>query len=82
MTRLQIGFSGRYVGRGFWRRVFGSGPFRVTPIDVAIADKDAESVAAAAEVLTNFVRPSDVQYRIGSLFSLEGVLPFFTVKGE
>ena len=81
MKRLQIGFTGRYQGRGLWRRVFGSGPVRMTPIDVAISDKDEQEVTAAATALAQILAaqpPTD--HRLGSLFDLVGVRLFVNIK--
>ena len=83
MTRLQIGATGRWVGRGFWRRVFGSGPFRMTPVDVAVSDADAEKIIAAAQLLNGYLAGSPPStHRLGSLANLEDVRPFISVKLE
>jgi hypothetical protein len=82
-TRIQIGFTGRYQGRGFWRRIFGSGPVRLTPIDVAISDKDKQEVEAAANALSQILAtqpPS--KHRMGSLFDLTDVRLFVNLKTE
>lgn len=82
-TRIQIGLTGRYQGRGFWRRVFGSGPVRITPIDAPVADKDKAAVTAAAETLGAFLaQQPPSRHRLGSLFNLTEVRPFITVKTE
>ena len=72
--RLQITLTGRYQGRGFWRQIFGSGPFRLTPIDVAIADKDRETVATAATAISQILAQQEpTDHRLGSLFNATGV---------
>ena len=82
-TRIQIGFTGRYQGRGFWRRIFGSGPVRLTPIDVAVSDKDkqeVESIAAALQQI--FAMQPPTTHRLGSLFDLADVRLFCNLKAE
>ena len=83
MTRIQIGLTGRYQGRGFWRRVFGSGPVRITPIDAQVAEKDKETVTAVAETLNAILAtqpPS--RHRIGSLLDVTDVRGFVKIKTE
>jgi hypothetical protein len=83
MKRLQIGFTGRYQGRGVWRRIFGSGPVRMTPIDVAISDKDTAEVEAATNALSHILatqKPS--RHRAGSLFDIVDVRIFVQTKTE
>ena len=83
MTRLQIGSEGRWAGRGFFRRIFGSGPFRVTPVDVAIKDADAEKVFQAALVIQMYLDAAPAsKHRLGSLANLEGVRTFINIKTE
>jgi hypothetical protein len=82
-TRLQIGFTARYVGRGFWRRIFGSGPVRLTPIDVAISDKDRQEVETAANTLNQILAAqAPSKHRVGSLFDLTDVRLFVNLKTE
>jgi hypothetical protein len=77
MTHLQIGLTGRYQGRGFWRRVFGSGPARITPIDAPIADNDRDAVVAAAQTISQFLaQQKPTRHRAGSLFDLTDVQAF------
>ena len=81
MARLQIGFEGSLEGRGFFRRIFGSGPFRFTPLDIALAEKDVERVSDAAAVISLFVMgAAPGRHRVGSLFNLVGVRPFVQVR--
>ncbi|MCH7946149.1 MAG: hypothetical protein IIC73_09090 [Armatimonadetes bacterium] len=81
MARLQIGFEGSYQGRGFFRRIFGSGPFRFTPLDVALAEKDVGRASDAAAVLSLFVMGAEPgRLRLGSLFNLVGVRPFIQIR--
>ncbi len=68
-------------GRGFFRRIFGSGPFRFTPLDIALAEKDVGRVSEAAAVISLFVMgAAPGRHRIGSLFNLVGVRPFVQVR--
>lgn len=79
--RLQIGFTGRYQGRGFWRQIFGSGPVRMTPIDVAISDDDQQETAAIVQALAAiFAAQPPTDHRLGSLFDLVGVRLFVNLK--
>ena len=81
MKRLQIGFTGRYQGRGIWRSIFGSGPLRMTPIDVAISDKDAQEVEAVTNALQQIlVAQLPTSHRLGSLFDLVDVRVFVQTK--
>lgn len=80
LARLQIGFEGFYEGRGFFRRIFGSGPLRITPLDVAVAEKDVEKVDGAVQIITLFivgVAPS--KHRLGSLFNII-IKPFVKLR--
>lgn len=82
-TRLQITLTARYVGRGLWRRIFGSGPLRLTPIDVAISDNDKPEVEAAANTLNEILSaqpPS--KHRIGSLFDVTDLRVSANIKSE
>lgn len=82
MARLQIGFEGSFEGRGFFRRIFGSGPLRMTPLDVAIAEKDLEKVEEAAQVISLFLMGTEPsRHRLGSLFNLV-VKPFIRVRSD
>ncbi|MEX2244803.1 MAG: hypothetical protein WD716_13280 [Fimbriimonadaceae bacterium] len=79
--RLQIGFTGRYQGRGIWRRVFGSGPVRMTPIDVAISDNDKQEVEAAATALRQILATQEpTKHRAGSFFDIVDVRIFVQTK--
>ena len=83
MTRLQIRNTGRWSGRGFFRRIFGSGAFAVTPIDVAIKEADVEKVVQAALVLQMYLDTAPASdHRLGSLANLEDVRTLITVKAE
>ena len=80
MARLQIGFEGSYEGRGFFRRIFGSGPLRLTPLDVEIADRDVERLEGAVQVLSLFIMGTEpTRQRVGSLFNLV-VKPFLQIR--
>ena len=82
MARLQIGFEGSFEGRGFFRRIFGSGPLRMTPLDVAVAEKDVEKVEGAAQVLGLFIMGAEPRrHRLGSLFNIV-VKPFIRVRPD
>ncbi len=66
-----------------WRRVFGSGPVRMTPIDVAVSDKDTAEVEAATTALNQILatqKPS--RHRAGSLFDIIDVRIFVQTKTE
>lgn len=81
--RLQIGFTARYQGRGLWRQIFGSGPVRMTPIDVAISDNDKQEVEAAAQALqTILAAQPPTKHRLGSLFDLVETRLFVNLKQE
>ena len=81
--RLQLGITGRYQGRGIWRRIFGSGPFRITPIDVPIAANDQEEVRAAATALnTVLAQQRPTTHRLGSLFNATDVQVFVRTKEQ
>jgi hypothetical protein len=83
MTRLQIGFTGRYQGRGIWRQIFGSGPVRMTPIDVAISENDKQEVEAAANALATILQAQPpTKHRIGSVFDLVETRIFVRLKNE
>ena len=83
MTRIQIGFTGRYKGRGFWRQIFGSGPLRLTPIDVPVSDKDRQEVEAATNALQAILQAQQpTNHRLGSLFDLTEVKAFVNLKTE
>jgi len=82
MSRLQIGFEGSYEGRGFFRRIFGSGPLRLTPVDVAIADKDIANVEGAVQLINLYVMGVEpARQRIGSLIDLS-LRPFVQVRTD
>ena len=79
--RLQIGATGRWAGRGFWRRVLGSGPFRVTPLDIAVSEGDIEKVAGAVAILGPYLaQQPPSKHRLGSLVDLLDTVTFVNLK--